>query len=63
MLVLTRSLEERVVIQSGDTRIEVVVCEFRGDKVRLGFVAPPHVVIHRQEVQDAIDREAQHDPR
>lgn len=47
MLVLTRKKNERVVMTGG---IEVEVVEIRGDKVRLGFVAPDHVIIHRKEV-------------
>lgn len=51
MLVLTRKKNETVMI--GDD-IRVVVVEIRGDKVRLGFEAPPEVPVHRQEVYEAI---------
>jgi carbon storage regulator len=54
MLVLTRGKEEAVII--GD-RIEVKVLEVRGDKVRLGIVAPPEVQVHRKEVYLAIQKE------
>lgn len=37
--------------------IEIVVVEVRGDKVRLGIVAPTAVPVHRQEVYEAIQRE------
>lgn len=47
MLVLTRKPGERVLI--GD-KVEVVVVEIRGDRVKLGFVAPQEVPIHREEV-------------
>lgn len=53
MLVLSRKKNEAVMI--GD--IEVMVVEIRGDKVRLGFEAPPEVPVHRREVFDAIKRE------
>jgi carbon storage regulator len=51
MLVLTRKVGQTVVI---DGDIEVTVVEIRGDKVRLGIVAPRHVPVHRQEVHEAI---------
>ena len=54
MLVLSRQLEESIVI--GD-QIVVKVVDIRGDKVRLGIVAPDNVPVHRQEVQEAILRQ------
>lgn len=54
MLILSRRLDERVVIDGG---IEVVVVEIRNDKVRLGFIAPKHVTVHREEIQDIVDKE------
>lgn len=54
MLVLSRQREESVII---DDSIEIRVVDVRGDKVRLGFVAPRTVQIHRKEIYDAIRRE------
>ena len=54
MLVLARKLNE--VIRIGE-EITVVVVEIRGDKVRLGVVAPDDIAVHRQEVYDAIQRD------
>ena len=51
MLVLSRKLNEKIVINNVVT---VTVVEIRGDKVRLGIVAPKDVPVHRQEVYDAI---------
>ena len=51
MLVLSRKKNESIVI---DNNITVTVVEIRGDKVRLGIVAPKEVPVHRQEVFDAI---------
>jgi carbon storage regulator len=51
MLVLSRKLNEKIVINNVVT---VTVVEIRGDKVRLGIVAPKEVPVHRQEVYDAI---------
>ena len=53
MVVLSRKVKESVVIFDD---IRVVVVEIRGDKVRLGFIAPNSVPIHRQEVYQAIQR-------
>lgn len=36
--------------------IEVVIVEIRGDKVRAGYEADKDIVIHRQEVFNAIER-------
>jgi carbon storage regulator len=47
MLVLSRKAGERVCIGNG---VEMVVLESKGGRVRLGFVAPPEVPIHRHEV-------------
>jgi carbon storage regulator len=51
MLVLSRKKNESIVINDNVT---VTVVEIRGDKVRLGIVAPKDVPVHRQEVFDAI---------
>ena len=56
MLVLSRQRDERLVI--GD-EVEVVVVDIRGDKVRLGIVAPNTVSVHRKEIYEAIRRENQ----
>lgn len=53
MLILTRKTNESIRINDD---ITIVVVEIRGDKVRLGCVAPKDVPIHRQEVYDAIQR-------
>ncbi|MFM8931188.1 MAG: carbon storage regulator CsrA [Gemmataceae bacterium] len=51
MLVLSRKKNESIVINDN---IVITVVEVRGDKVRLGVVAPKDVAVHRQEVFDAI---------
>jgi carbon storage regulator len=55
MLVLSRKRDERIVI--GDN-IVITVVDVRGDKVRLGIEAPSEVPVHRQEVLDALKRNA-----
>jgi carbon storage regulator CsrA len=51
MLVLSRMKNEGIVI-GNDVLLTVV--EIRGDKVRLGIVAPKDMPVHRQEVHDAL---------
>jgi carbon storage regulator len=51
MLVLSRKKNESIVINND---ITITVVEIRGDKVRLGIVAPKDVPVHRQEVWEAI---------
>jgi carbon storage regulator len=51
MLVLSRKKNETIVINND---IVITVVEIRGDKVRLGIVAPKDVPVHREEVYEAI---------
>ena len=51
MLVLSRKKNEAIVINSD---IVITIVEIRGDKVRLGIVAPKDVPVHREEVYEAI---------
>lgn len=51
MLVLSRKKNESIVINND---ITITVVEIRGDKVRLGIVAPREASVHRQEVFEAI---------
>jgi carbon storage regulator len=37
--------------------VQITVVDIRGDKVRLGIVAPAEIPVHRKEVYDAIQRE------
>jgi carbon storage regulator len=52
MLVLSRKSNESIVINNN---ITVTVVEIRGDKVRLGIVAPRDIPVHRLEVFEAIN--------
>ena len=54
MLVLSRKRDEDLVIGDG---IVVRVVDIRGDKVRLGVIAPKEVPVHRREVYEAIQRQ------
>jgi carbon storage regulator len=55
MLVLSRHRDESIIV--GDDII-ITVVDIRGDKVRLGIAAPIEISVHRQEVYEAIQREA-----
>ena len=59
MLVLSRKKNESIVI---DNNITITVVEIRGDKVRLGIVAPKEVPVHRQEVFDLIHAQKSAEP-
>ena len=54
MLVLTRKPGEEIVIGSG---IRITVVAVTGNKVRLGVVAPPSVLVDRAEVAERRQRE------
>lgn len=53
MLVLTRRIDESVVI-SDDSQIEVKVLSIQGRQVKLGIKAPQSVSIHREEIFNKI---------
>jgi len=55
MLVLSRRKNESIIIDNGTVKVTVI--DIRGDKVRLGFVAPDGIEINREEVQEVIDRD------
>ncbi|MEH6948145.1 carbon storage regulator CsrA [Bacillus sp. JJ634] len=54
MLVLTRKLNESIMIGNG---IEITVLAVEGEQVKLGIQAPKHVDIHRKEVYLSIQEE------
>lgn len=57
MLVLTRKVQEAVVVGGADTfeaLLTVTVLEIFGDKVRLGFQVDASVPVHRWEVWQRI---------
>jgi carbon storage regulator len=48
MLVLTRSVGERLVIGNGEVILHVL--EIRGNQVRLGVEASRHIPVNREEI-------------
>lgn len=57
MLVLSRKLDESIVIGDGPDKIVITVVDIRGDKVKLGIAAPIEVPVHRKEIYETIQRE------
>jgi carbon storage regulator len=49
MLVLTRRPGEEIVI---DGTIRVTVVSVQGDRIRIGVVAPPSIVVDRAEIHE-----------
>lgn len=56
MLILTRRIEESVII--GDD-IKVTVLSINGNQVRLGIQAPREVAVHREEIYRRIQQQAE----
>jgi cytosine deaminase len=56
MLVLSRQRDQSVIV---DRQVEVRVVDIRGDKVRLGFIAPDNVEVDRKEVFEQKQRKLQ----
>ncbi|MCH8969528.1 MAG: carbon storage regulator CsrA [Planctomycetes bacterium] len=54
MLILSRKVNEEIVIGGG---ITILVVAIQGDKVRLGIEAPKEITVHRREVAEAIARQ------
>ena len=54
MLVLTRKLEESIMV--GDN-IEIKVVSVHGESVKLGITAPRNIPVHRKEVYEEIEKE------
>jgi carbon storage regulator len=48
MLILSRKLDEKIVLPT--LKVTITVLEIRGTQVRVGIEAPDEVPIHRQEV-------------
>ncbi len=54
MLVLTRKVGSSIII---DGQIKVQVVRIKGRQVRLAIEAPKHTKVHREEVQQALNKD------
>lgn len=54
MLVLTRKINEKIII--GDN-IEIILVDIGKDQVKIGIDAPRNIKVHRWEVYEEIQRE------
>lgn len=54
MLVLTRKINEKIII--GDN-VEIILVDIGKDQVKIGINAPKSVKVHRWEVYEEIQRE------
>jgi carbon storage regulator len=54
MLVLTRKINEKIII--GDN-VEIVLVDIGKDQVKIGINAPKNIKVHRWEVYEEIQRE------
>ena len=54
MLALTRKKGESIMVGND---VELIVLGVQGDQVKLGFVAPKNVTIHRKEIFEQILQE------
>jgi carbon storage regulator len=62
MLILTRRVQETLVIGEGVRAVRVKVLAVRGNQVRVGIDAPKDIEVHREEVYERIRREREDEP-
>jgi carbon storage regulator len=56
MLVLSRKIGQEIII---DGCIRVILAGIKGDKVRIGIDAPPHIPVNREEIHRRISEFAE----
>ena len=61
MLVLTRSVGERLIINDGEIKLNVL--EVKGNQVRIGIDAPRNISVHREEIYNRIQEESKEEEK
>ena len=54
MLILSRRVDEAIVLNDGEIKVQIL--SIKGKQVRVGIHAPPHISVHREEIQEKIDK-------
>lgn len=54
MLVLSRCKDESIMIGE---KVQIMIVDISGDRIRLGITAPKSIPVHRKEVYEAIRRQ------
>ena len=57
MLVLSRGVDEDILIGTGENTVVIRVLQIRGDKIRIGIEAPKEVPVFRREVYEEITKQ------
>jgi carbon storage regulator len=57
MLILTRRINESLIIGEGDNQVTITVIGVSGQQVRIGAQAKSHITIHREEIYRRIQQE------
>jgi carbon storage regulator len=57
LLVLTRSVDQDILIDPDGLNIRITLVALKGDRARIGIDAPRSIPVHRYEVWQAVLRE------
>jgi carbon storage regulator len=59
VLILTRRVGEKLIIDLGDRIVEVVPLGIKGNQVKIGIEADKDIGVHREEIYQRIQQEKQ----
>jgi len=57
MLVLSRNIGSSVIVGDGQDAVKVTVIDTNGYQVKLGFEAPRHIAVDREEIREAKEKD------